>query len=751
MKDFLTDDEMDSLAAADTSAEPPDFVSEDEMDAMTARAKPAAPPTYEQELDRISKGGVEKDWLREQAQWQGFHPEEEADAQIRRGEHGAHLAGSARAAVGSVVGEGLLRGLPSWVRKKLGTPEEQAALDELRKVVDERKGILSHVREGIVGGIPTAAATKALGLGKAGSAALNVADTAASSALETDTGEEGEGALMGGGIAAGAELATNVVLPGVAKLAKKALPALGGVKRANIDAYLERPEAIRNAATTEEIKDLADASADRIAATRARAAEALAARETAQKEFGDEMLRSLEGEKARRAAELQDAWNRKVDELRGAKPPEELRQEILDDLAGLRRDVSERSAKSFEALGDTDFGVPVPRLKGYLTSVMNELKVAGVEPIGAAGESFGKLAGYREFLDRIGEKTISAQDAKRLVQMIDADTEALYHATAGRYTPPAGRALRGFRSHIDETLKESPAYAQAMGGLGDDVKLLKRMVDDGFGDEESLAQLLRAVSGPKGEFTLKTLDEFGKKTGKDYVGKIRQYLDARQTLSSRVGMDEARRGLPEHAALERAEQVVAEFAPNRRETAAMLLPSGKEQRALEDATAAHDALAGWSHATSENKLKSVMAGRSIENRRAVEALEKQTGLPFSQMLADRRVADAFEKGYMHGSRNVNLWSLVGALFGGSALFKDKEPLFKFGGGLVGGAIDAAGPKMTQKLLDTFLAIKGSKYAPVLERAYQRGPDALTATHLILLRSDPDYRATFAQPEGGAQP
>lgn len=755
MKDFMTDDEMD---AAGGPPAPPDFISDDDMDQRSGRAPAAAPatppePTWEDDLDRLAKThGVDKEWLRTQAQWQGYHPQEESDAQLDRGEHGAHLAGAARASLGSVLGEGVLGGLPSWIRKKLGTDQEEKALDDLRHAVDARKGMPTLIAEGVVGGGPVMAASKALKLGKLGTAALNVGDTAARTMMESDAGDEGEAALKGGGIAAGAELATNVVLPALGRGIKKALPAIGGVKKENIDHYLARPAEVRGAKQIEDIKDLADASIDKMKTTQQGARAALTVKEQAQRDLAQQLLDAAKDQTSQREAAAAQAWLAKQDELKNVRPPEALRQEIMGDLSALRRDISEQSAKSFDALSGETFDVPVSRLKGYLTMKLNELKIAGARPIGAAGDAFGKLEGYRQFLDDIDGNAIAATDAKKLIQMIDADTEALYAATAGKYTPPASRALRDFRGHIDETLKENPFYSRAMDGLGDDVKLLKRMVDDGFGDEESIAQLLRAVSGPKGEFTLRTLDEFGKRTGKDYVGQIQRYIDAQATRGSKVAMDNLQRSLPEYQRAERARAALAQLRPRAGEAAQLLLPSSAETKAVSNADKALESVAGWSPATTENRLKSVMSGKSIENRRAIEALEKQTGLPFSEMLADRRVADAFEKGYMHGSSNVNLWSAIGALFGGTALTGGKEsPIGKLFGLGFGRAIDSAGPKLTQKVLDAFLALKGSKFAPVLEKAIERGPDALTAAHVVLMKNYPEYRQALGLGEEGAKP
>ncbi len=63
--------------------------------------------------------------------------------------------------------------------------------------------------------------------------------------------------------------------------------------------------------------------------------------------------------------------------------------------------------------------------------------------------------------------------------------------------------------------------------------------------------------------------------------------------------------------------------------------------------------------------------------------------------------------------------------------------------------DIYGGKAYMKLLDG--SIKLGKWAPMLREAAQRGANSLKATHLLLMKNNPDYRDQIGSQMKGANP
>jgi hypothetical protein len=155
--------------------------------------------------------------------------------------------------------------------------------------------------------------------------------------------------------------------------------------------------------------------------------------------------------------------------------------------------------------------------------------------------------------------------------------------------------------------------------------------------------------------------------------------------------------------------------------------------------------------TTEAFLKRVQSGKNaIEVTKQLDAISEATGINFPEALKNRKFADAFEKGYMNGSRNVNLWTIIGALFGGKAAGGGQQlgvnfsqlPALSGAGAAVGATIDKMGPKMAQKSLDAYMALRDSKYADLLLQAAKRGNAAVAAVHADLFDGDKTYRSIF---------
>lgn len=161
------------------------------------------------------------------------------------------LVSTARRGVGFISES--LGGLPTFGAKKLLAENEQKALDELNKLVEQKKSTLQAGAE-LVGAVLTPTALAAKGLPKLAAAGIGAAEGAAFGLGESKTGEE---ALSAGIGAAGGALAgpvAAVVGKGIGKLISKGEKAEKEIVGTTIDA-------LRKDATPDTIKILDEVEA----------------------------------------------------------------------------------------------------------------------------------------------------------------------------------------------------------------------------------------------------------------------------------------------------------------------------------------------------------------------------------------------------------------------------------------------------------------------------------------------------------
>lgn len=193
-----------------------------------------------------------------------------------------------------------------------------------------------------------------------------------------------------------------------------------------------------------------------------------------------------------------------------------------------------------------------------------------------------------------------------------------------------------------------------------------------------------------------------------------------------------------------------EFTPqNKKLVLSERLKASSESAALEDennflklAINARKGASGWTEATTHSKLREIMS-RKNPNPTVVNQLKYLDGInetDFYQDIKDRAVLDAFEQGFTHGSRNVNLWSLMGSILGsGRPMNQEHQAAVKLLGGFVGSAIDKIGPKMVQNTMDGLLALKNIGQFPALQAAAIKGPKDFFMAIMLLEKKDPNFK------------
>jgi hypothetical protein len=106
-----------------------------------------------------------------------------------------------------------------------------------------------------------------------------------------------------------------------------------------------------------------------------------------------------------------------------------------------------------------------------------------------------------------------------------------------------------------------------------------------------------------------------------------------------------------------------------------------------------------------DKIKTLLSNRSDAIKNQFEKLGKATNQNFIQMVDDMNTAQAFDKEFRIGSRNVNLWSLMGLAAVGS-ISADDVMTGGVGGAIIGAMADRYGPAVSRQILNNVAKVRG---------------------------------------------
>lgn len=285
---------------------------------------------------------------------------------------------------------------------------------------------------------------------------------------------------------------------------------------------------------------------------------------------------------------------------------------------------------------------------------------------------------------------VSLSDAKSIIQTLDKFTK--YEKSAGTFTDELNIALQAVRGGINKSLRDiSPAYAQHMDKVASETRLLADM-DRFFGTpEKSLIGLKRLESG----------------------------FD--QTINSLTARLEQATGFPIFKELDKIKR------------------SSSVERIRAE--------------TTQNFLKSVMRGTSIENRKKLALLSKMSGEDLIKMAEEAAMTAEFDKIVQNGSRDVVFWqTLLGGASGaiGGGLATESAAGSAVGGAVVGYLVKTYGAPMTKVILDGVLAVKGVPTVKKINAALGQVPNLVKADLLsgfvkantIRLAQDPERELQF---------
>lgn len=344
------------------------------------------------------------------------------------------------------------------------------------------------------------------------------------------------------------------------------------------------------------------------------------------------------------------------------------------------------------------------------------------------------------FATQYGDK-IGYADAKSMIQGLQK---------RGKWTFGANEMANGLSPYFNQlsgimnaALKDAvPEYAKAMMPTASAFDLLGKL--DKYGTPESAVKgVLGLKSAANYTNELPLLRALEESTGVKFTNQLEHYANP----NVREGMIKA---LPEYEKSLRTAEALQELKdPQVRaalEKAPYLSPQHKSltkaEQALQGAIEHKAGLNGLSPATLESKMKAVAAGRGLNARKAFEGVRGMDDMSIPEILDLINVREAFEKGAMNGSRNVNLWThMVGGLGGVISGLTGGGLLGTAGGAAVGayigGLLDKEGPAIVRNMLDKYLNKFGD-----LPKALGASPEATRAGLIHFLGKDvpPDAKA-----------
>lgn len=407
-------------------------------------------------------------------------------------------------------------------------------------------------------------------------------------------------------------------------------------------------------------------------------------------------------------------------EIRGTRPPETLAKDVIAAVDSLAAKVSDGSGQAFDILSKSNVEIPLPKIKAFLTQKLRQYQSPNKTFYPGAEAEFAELAQWREYFDKIGGKTARPEDVKGLIQYLDRKTAPIYAKRAGERTL-AERDLIDFRRYMDSFLKEDvPGYADAMKSVAKEAALLKdtRKMFDG---ELRADRTLERIGKPFKEKELQTLKDLSESTGVDLVSPMQEYMSAQRSLTGPAFSQKAEM-LPEFGQMKKVE-AAREALQN-------------ENRFAER----------FSRNSAQSELKRLRSANQnpIKLREDLQKLSEKTGIDFIQMNNDLAMKEMFEKGYTHGSRNVNLGAISGqALFSAIGNLGSKLPWVGPAIGAVGGSIvDKSGPMLYKAILDMSQTKLYQKSAGAIIYAAERSPQLAAQKLKQALAENPEFQAAL---------
>ncbi|GAG01833.1 unnamed protein product, partial [marine sediment metagenome] len=249
------------------------------------------------------------------------------------------------------------------------------------------------------------------------------------------------------------------------------------------------------------------------------------------------------------------------------------------------------------------------------------------------------------------------------------------------------------RKGISEFLKDAvPEYKTKMLDVAEDAKLLSE-INKFAKTPDRLRSTMSRINTPNSKEKRQAIKRLGEKLNIDYDEALERSAKTKRLLSSDKALREAKGKLPEAKSLEE----IRKIGGHKLTTAQNKLKVADEK--LKKALESYNSIRALKNAPN----RTITSVRS-KNKLALESISKLDDKDFVQMVDDAWVLDQFTKHAERGSRNVNLFAMIGmgtGVIAGGGLNPGAIAL----GGMLGAAVDRFGPQMTKKIINNVMRLK----------------------------------------------
>jgi len=525
---------------------------------------------------------------------------------------------------------------------------------------------------------------------------------------------------------------------------KKLLSALGGVSEEGINNYLKDPQALVRAKSPSQIKDTLDnfvselidevekgklsVSQGQILLNEAKASLDAEVKSRLQEFRSQKFDATLAKKEAQQS--FNEAAKLAKKDLSSALSADKLalRDDVVLAIDNLKQKVKQDSVESYKILQESGRVISVKPAIEAAKSALNDLKIQGKRPeAGASAKAYDQIESYFTDLKRY-KNILTTSDAKKKIQQLDQDYIA--SLTAGEFTDLTQRALRSIRSAFDNQLKDIPEYAKIMSQLSSNTELLSQS-NKAFGNLEKASSRLAKIESIDRDLDRQLLTNLGNATNRPFEQRLIDIQQKSQGLTPE-SIQSALVKTPEASELRKANLLYEKMSrPELPEKIRQSILTGEkaidvqqasqnllnQQQMLQTAQEKLKSIGPFGRPASNiSAIKTAVSQKNPEYDKYLKTLSNLSEQDFNQYINDLRITEQFQKEFRIGSRNVNLWSL-GAGAGVYALTGDPTSSLIIAGlgGNFGALIDKFGPRMTQKILDKYIQVKG---IPTLQKIDQ---------------------------------
>lgn len=472
---------------------------------------------------------------------------------------------------------------------------------------------------------------------------------------------------------------------------KKILGHIAGVDPDTVGEYMKNRDAVNSVPDYESLYNHALEHLEGIHGDLSTAKESYAALESSMKD--DLRQKGYDAQTASRTAKaaLHDAQEKlasnTLDSALNAAPG------VSNSIKALQDHVSTGSQAAYDALEASGRNVDLSPTYQKGQELIQSLKSQGT--LEAQAQAARLQAQLDSFTTLHPSGAAPATAVKPMIKGLDAVSQWSPGNTAEANT--MAKQYRQLRHTLDSSLKEQvPEYAKAMEPVANDSRLLGAV--DHYADPADAARRIKGLSNPvnyRNEMPL--LQQLESRVGSPITGDIDKYANPKL----RQAMEDA---LPQAKSAREAAELVEELKnPESKKAFADQLRSSPEYSALMEAQEKASAIKGLTSGTVESKIGQALRGK-IDARKLMEQIPGMEGKTMPEILDALRVKQAFEKGAMNGSRNVNAAGAIGAFIG--SFLHGVSPLAGYAGAAAGAAaghvIDKNGPAFARKIVDVYM-------------------------------------------------